>query len=164
MRAARESAAEALIGLVVALIAIGFLAYALVRAGDAGAGARGMAVSALFDRIDGIGVGADVRMAGVKIGAVTGVAVDPQTYRARVSFTIDPSLPVPADSIARISSDGLLGGAHVALEPGGAEENLAPGGELTNTQGAVDLLGVLSAFARNTNSDDQASNGGDQQQ
>jgi phospholipid/cholesterol/gamma-HCH transport system substrate-binding protein len=159
--AARDSAAEALIGLVVALIAIGFLAYALVRAGDAGAGARGMSVSALFDRADGIGMGADVRMAGVKIGAVTGVAVDHQTYKARVVFTVDPSLPVPTDSIARISSDGLLGGAHVALEPGGAEETLKAGGELTNTQGAIDLLGVLSAFARNTNSNGASANGGE---
>jgi phospholipid/cholesterol/gamma-HCH transport system substrate-binding protein len=100
-------------------------------------------------------------MAGVKIGAVTGVAVDHQTYKARVVFTVDPSLPVPTDSIARISSDGLLGGAHVALEPGGAEETLMAGGELTNTQGAIDLLGVLSAFARNTNSNGASANGGE---
>jgi phospholipid/cholesterol/gamma-HCH transport system substrate-binding protein len=149
--AQRETAAEALIGLVVALIAIGFLGYALIRAGDSNAAARGVAISALFDRADGIGVGADVRLAGVKVGAVTAVAVDPQTYKARVSFTFDPQVPLPVDSIARVSSDGLLGGAHVALEPGGAEETLVAGGEITNTQGAIDLLGVLSAFARNSN-------------
>ena len=103
---------------------------------------------ARFQRVDGISTGSDVRVSGVKVGVVRSVGLDPATYLAKLDFTIDPTVHIPNDSTARISADGLLGGAYVAIEPG-AGAPLRPGGEITNTQGAVDLLTVLSSAAQN---------------
>lgn len=140
----KEQAAETAIGAVVAVVAAGFLFYAVTRAGG-GEAAGGYPIEARFNRIDGISVGADVRMSGVKVGAVSTVALDPQTYMARVTMSLDPKVKVPEDSSAKISSDGLLGGAYVSIEPGGAEAMLAAGKEISHTQGTVDLLTVLAS-------------------
>lgn len=140
----KEQAAETAIGAVVAIVAVGFLAYAVTRAGG-GEAAGGYPLNARFNRVDGISVGADVRMAGVKVGAVSGIDLDPQTYMARVTIAVQPKFKVPADSSAKISSDGLLGGAYISIEPGGEEAMLAPGNEISHTQGTVDLLTVLAS-------------------
>lgn len=142
----KEQAAETAIGAVVAVVAAGFLTYAVARAGG-GEAAGGYPLSARFNRVDGISVGADVRMSGVKVGAVSNVALDPQTYMAKVTMSLDPKVKVPEDSSAKISSDGLLGGAYVSIEAGGAEAMLAAGKEITHTQGAIDLLSALAAVA-----------------
>jgi phospholipid/cholesterol/gamma-HCH transport system substrate-binding protein len=84
-------------------------------------------------------------MSGVKVGAVSTIALDPQTYMARVTMSLDPKVKVPEDSSAKISSDGLLGGAYVSIEPGGADAMLAAGKEISHTQGTVDLLTVLAS-------------------
>ena len=92
--------------------------------------------------------GAAVSVAGVKIGTVSKVTLEPDTYLARVELAIDPKVRLPADSTAKITSDSLLGGVHVAIGAGGAAEDLKPGGEIENTQGAVDLFGLIGQVVR----------------
>lgn len=146
----KEQTAETIVGAIVALVAVGFLTFAIARAGG-GESAGGYGLKAKFNRIDGISVGSDVRMSGVKVGVVNSVGIEPQNYMAEVSMSLDPKIKVPADSTAKVASDGLLGGAYVGIEPGGAEEMLAAGQEITNTQGTVDLLTVLaSAMSANS--------------
>lgn len=158
MSAQKEQAAETILGAVVVAVAVAFLAFAVTRAGSAQA-AGGYEVWARFQRIDGIAVGTDVRLAGVKVGAVNKVALDPETYLARVTMTVDPAVKLPDDSSARVSTDGLLGGAYVSLDPGGSEAMLAPGGEILNTQGSVDLLTLLAAAAGGAGGSGGAENG-----
>jgi phospholipid/cholesterol/gamma-HCH transport system substrate-binding protein len=146
MSAFREQAAETILGAIVAAVAIGFLAFAVTRAG-AGETAGGYPLTARFNRVDGVNVGADVRLSGVKVGTVSSVAVDPTTYLAKLTLSVAPTVKLPDDSTARIASDGLLGGAYVSLEPGGSAEMLAAGGEIVNTTGTVDLLSLLAAAA-----------------
>lgn len=143
----RAELGETATGAAVLLSAAGFLIYALAAA-DAGMGARGYELSARFGQVGGLAPGADVRVAGVKVGSVAGVELDSQTYLAKARLQIDSSVKLPADSTARISADGLLGGAHVAIEPGAAVESLVNGGEITNTQGAVDLFGLIGRAIR----------------
>ena len=143
----RERWVETIVGLVVLAIAGAFLVYAL-DAGGAGRGAGGYAVTARFDQVGGLAPGASVRVAGVKVGTVSAVTLDPRTYLALVRLEIDRSVRLPADSTAKISADGLLGGAHVAIAPGGAPEDLKVGGEIENTQGAVDLFGLIGQVIR----------------
>jgi phospholipid/cholesterol/gamma-HCH transport system substrate-binding protein len=140
----KEGTAETIVGAVVVLAAAGFLFFAMARAGG-GEGAGGYQLDARFNRIDGISVGSDVRMAGVKIGVVSKVALEQKNYMAEVTMSLSPSIKVPEDSTAKVASDGLLGGAFVSIEPGGAEGMLKPGQELTHTQGSVDLLTVLAS-------------------
>lgn len=142
----RQPTAEIFVGLLVLLVAGGFLAFALARAG-AGEGRGGYLVSARFDQVGGISVGSDVRTAGVKIGAVREVKLDPTTYEANLVLSLDPKVKLPEDSSAKITSDSLLGGAYVGIIPGGSADPLPPGGEIEITQGSVDVFNLISSFA-----------------
>ena len=141
---AQRNAAEVLAGLLVLLVAAGFLAYALATSGAAGV--PGYRLSAEFDRIDGLTVGSDVRMAGVKVGAVTTTSIDPKTYLADVGFTVQKDIQLPTDSSAAIASQSLLGGKYLSLVPGGSEQIIPPGGHVTITQGSVSLEDLLGKF------------------
>ncbi len=141
---ARRNAAEILAGLAVLIVAAGFLAYALATSGSASV--PGYTFSAEFDRIDGLSVGSDVRMAGVKVGSVTETTIDPKTYLAVVNFTVQKDIELPTDSSAAITSQSLLGGDYLALVPGGSETMLKPGGRVTITQGSVSLEDLLGKF------------------
>jgi phospholipid/cholesterol/gamma-HCH transport system substrate-binding protein len=142
---------ETLLGAAVTVVAIGFFAFAAAQAGQTAGGDR-YDLTARFQRVDGVSVGTDVRVSGVKVGVVRAVALDPSTYLAQLTLSIDRSVEVLDDSTARIATDGLLGGAYVAIEPAGMDP-LAAGGEIPNTQGSVDLLTLFASFARGQSSD-----------
>jgi phospholipid/cholesterol/gamma-HCH transport system substrate-binding protein len=134
-------------GAVVLAAAAGFLVYAL-SAGAVNHAGGGYDVKAKFGQVGGLATGADVRLAGVKIGTVSHITLDPKNFLAVVDLSLDPAVKLPADSTAKITSDNLLGGSHVAIAPGGAAEDLKPGGEIQNTQGAVDLFGLIGQVMR----------------
>jgi phospholipid/cholesterol/gamma-HCH transport system substrate-binding protein len=154
----RRNIIETVMGGVVLLVAIVFVIFAF-RTSDVTA-TSGYQIKAQFDDASGLAPGTDVRMAGVKIGAVASQSLDPQTFLATVVMTIDESIKLPTDSSARIIPDGLLGGNYVALEPGGEETSIEAGGSIQYTQGSinvVDLLGrfIFSAADAATKSDSQ---------
>lgn len=139
----RDDFAETLLGLAVVIVAGLFLVFALQRGGVQG-GPAGYGLSATFPRADGMAPGTEVRLSGVKVGAVTGVELLPeQFYWVRVNFTVRSDVKIPADSTARISSDGLLGGWHIAIESGASQTMLADGGQIEQTEGSVDAFGLL---------------------
>lgn len=137
---------ETILGAAVAVVAVGFLAFAAAQAGQT-SGSGGYELTARFNKVDGVDVGSDVRVSGVKVGVVRDIRLDPETYMAQLTFSVDSNVQVLDESTARIASDGLLGGAYVAIEPAGMDA-LPPGGEVPYTQGAVDLLTLLSSFAQ----------------
>jgi phospholipid/cholesterol/gamma-HCH transport system substrate-binding protein len=141
---ARRNAAEVVVGAAVLLVAAGFLAYAVAHSGRSTTG--GYPLTAQFDHIDGLSVGADVRMAGVRVGSVTGARIDPQSYLAVVTLTVQDGLNLPKDSSAEITSDGLLGGKYLSLTPGGDAATLKPGQAITITQSSVSLEQLLGKF------------------
>jgi phospholipid/cholesterol/gamma-HCH transport system substrate-binding protein len=147
---------ETVIGAVVIAVAALFLFYAYQVSGrDIARGAY--RVDAVFGRVDGVTEGSEVRIAGVKIGTVSANALDTRTYEAELRLQIAAGVPIPEDSVAKIVSDGLLGGAHVAIEPGASDVMLADGGKITVTQGSVDLLGLaVQAFTNNATSKEDA--------
>jgi len=149
--------AETAVGAVVILAAVAFLAYSLTVGGSVRP--RGYPVHARFGQVGSLAPGAVVSVAGVKIGTVSTIALDRKTYMATVSLDLDPAVPLPADSTAKIASDGLMGGVHVVIEPGGASENLKAGGEIENTQGAVDLYGLIGQMLRPQPQTEQPANG-----
>jgi phospholipid/cholesterol/gamma-HCH transport system substrate-binding protein len=145
--AGRERLAETVVGAAVLGAAGLFLAYALSAAGNGG-GRGGYELTARFGQAGGLAPGADVRVAGVKVGTVSDVELDPQSYLAVTRLTLQGGVKLPADSTAKITSDGLLGGSHVSIAPGGAVETLEPGGQIENSQGAVDLFGLIGQVLR----------------
>lgn len=135
---------ETLLGAVVLIVAVGFLiwAYGRSNAGDPG----GYTLIAKFDRVDGLEIGGDVRISGIKVGQVLSQSLDPQTYRAEVRFSVREGIELPADSSAAIVSTGLLGGKYLALVPGGEEQLLSDGGQITLTQSAVNLEDLIGQY------------------
>ncbi len=145
----RESVFETLVGIAVILAAGLFMWFALDRGGDGSAGGQRYEVTAKFNNVSGINAGSDVRLAGVKIGVVQDVTVDYERYEAALRLALDESLDLPDDTDARVTSDGLLGGAYVALEPGGGFDTIPKDGtgEIIYTRGSVDLLTLVGGFA-----------------
>ena len=140
-----ENTGEVLVGAAVLLAAIGFVVFAAQGAGitrDPGA----YELRASFRSVDGIRVGSDVRLAGVKVGAITSLALNPQTFFADATVSLPKDILLPDDSAILISSEGLLGGNFVELVPGGSSENLVPGAEILDTQGSVSLVNLLMKF------------------
>lgn len=137
---------ETVVGVMVVAVAAAFLVYAYNVSGrDLARGAYSL--DAVFGRVDGVSTGAEVRIAGVKVGTVSASELNTKTYEATVKLAIASGIPVPEDSVAKVVSDGVLGGAHIAIEPGASEENLRDGETISFTQGSVDLLGLaVQAF------------------
>jgi len=140
-----ESATEVLAGAGVLAAAAGFLFYASNGEGFTRV-ADSYDLSASFRSVEGITVGTDVRMAGVKVGTVTDLSLNTQTFFADAKFTVKNGVVVPEDSTVVIASEGLLGGAFVEILPGGSPMDLAPGSEVEDTQGAVSVIALLMKF------------------
>jgi phospholipid/cholesterol/gamma-HCH transport system substrate-binding protein len=132
---------ETLLGAIVLIVAIGFLAFAYSSSQIDGS--DGYQLVARFDRVDGLDPGSDVRISGIRVGQVTQQTLDPQTFRAEVRFTVQNGIELPLDTSAAIVSDGLLGGKHVQLQPGGDIDMLQPGDEITLTQSAINLESLI---------------------
>jgi phospholipid/cholesterol/gamma-HCH transport system substrate-binding protein len=148
---------EILTGLVIIIIAAGFLFYALSRA-QALSGA-GYPLTAQFSDIGGLTVGSDVKLGGVVVGHVTDEHLDPQTYAAIVKLQINNGIQLPSDTSAAISSDGLLGGNYVGLSPGGSNTMLAPGQSFPVTQSAINIENLLGKFIFSMGGMDKSSGG-----
>jgi len=135
---------ETIMGAVVLLVAAGFVTLAFQSTSVNGG--NGYEIIAEFDNASGITPGSEVRLAGVKIGVVSGQKLDPETFFAVITMTIDESIKLPRDTSARILADGLLGASFIALEPGGEEETIPPGGRISFTQGSINVVDLLGRF------------------
>jgi len=133
---------ETIIGGVVLAFATIFLVFAY-RTADLGTGNGGLNLIAKFDQIDGLQIGSDVRMSGIKVGTVTSQILDPETYRAIVGISIRDNILLPEDTAAKVAAESLLGGSYLDLEPGGAEDMLENGDEITFTQSSVSLMDLI---------------------
>lgn len=147
--------AELWVGAAVLAVAAGFLGWSL--SGGSAIGARlggSYELRAAFPNVDGIEAGTDVRIAGVKVGRVSSIRLNPDTYFAEAALSLPRNVLLPTDTAALIQSDGLLGGAYIELQPGGAADDLSPGDEIEDVQGAVSLISLLMKFV-----DSQSSTG-----
>ncbi len=140
-----ENKTEVLAGAAVLAAAIGFVFYASQTTGFSG-GATSYDLKASFRSVEGITLGSDVRMAGVKVGTITALDLNPKTFFADATVSVKADLLLPDDSAILISSEGLLGGNFIELVPGGSETNLQPGDEIEDTQGSVSLITLLMKF------------------
>jgi phospholipid/cholesterol/gamma-HCH transport system substrate-binding protein len=137
----QNSIVETLIGAVVIAVAAFFFYFAYSSTGSAPV--SGYDVIAKFNRVDGVSVGTDVRLSGIKVGTVKSMALDPKTYNAVVTIALENSVKLPDDSSVRVTSEGLLSSQYLSIEPGSSPDILKPGGEIENTQGTIDLIGLL---------------------
>ncbi|MDE2788980.1 MAG: outer membrane lipid asymmetry maintenance protein MlaD [Paracoccaceae bacterium] len=138
-----EDVTEIVVGAAVIAVAAAFLVYA---AGYVGQDARtdSYQLHASFRNVGGVSRGTDVRLAGIKIGTVTAMELDPEDYRAKVTFSIDRTVTIPADSAVRVAVDGLFGGYHFQIDPGADLESLGDGDFIEDSQGSINLLTLLT--------------------
>jgi len=134
---------ETLIGAAVIAIAVIFVVFAYRSTGTADVG--GYELQAHMTRVDGVAVGTDVRLAGVKVGSVRALTLEPN-YLVDVHMDIHSGVKVPDDSSLLVTSSSLLGSSYLSISPGGSDKMLAPGGVIKNTQGALDTMGLINKF------------------
>ncbi|MEM6972039.1 MAG: outer membrane lipid asymmetry maintenance protein MlaD [Pseudomonadota bacterium] len=149
-----ETTAETSVGAIVLLAAAGFVAYAATVADLGFGGGGGTTLVAEFRRAEGIAPGGDVRIAGVKIGSISSMVLDPARYRARVTLNIQPGIDIPDDTAAKITQASLLGDSYIALTPGASEFMLQDGELITFTQDSVNLLDLVGRFIAGGGSSD----------
>jgi len=125
-------AVETVMGAVVLIVAAFFVYFATSTAQVQMV--KGYEVTALFYKIGGLKQGADVRVSGIKVGTVIDQSLDPKTFDAVVKMTIQASVKLPADTVASIASEGMLGDKYIRLEPGQSKTLVADGGLLSKTK------------------------------
>jgi phospholipid/cholesterol/gamma-HCH transport system substrate-binding protein len=140
----RNETVETMIGAVVIAVAVLFLFFAYRTAGALNSG--GYELMAKVSRVDGIAVGTDVKLSGIKVGTVSALTLDP-SYVVTVHMNIRSDVKIPDDSSLVVTQAGLLGSSYLSISPGGSDKMLAAGGVIRNTQGALDLMGLISRFA-----------------
>jgi len=145
-----RNTAEALIGALVLLAAAGFFYFSAQSIGGGSSGGQ-YALMAKFRSVEGLNVGADVRLSGVKVGVLKSISLDPETYQAVASLAVNDGIEIPDDSDIKVASDGLLGSAFLEITAGGSPFVLEPNGEIMLTQGAVSLVNLLMKFVSGGN-------------
>ena len=110
---------------------------------------KGFELTARFNSVSGLRVGADVEMAGVPVGRVAAITLDddPMQRQALVRMVLDRDLKLSTDTIASIKTSGLIGDKYVNLQPGGLDDVLASGDTLEETESAVDLESLIGKYA-----------------
>lgn len=148
----KRSVIETILGAVVLFTAAFFLVSSYSSANVSGG--SGYELVADFSGIGGLGVGDDVQISGVKVGAVSEIELDEETYLARVTINIDGGVELPIDTAALISSESLLGGRYLSLEPGGDDLMLESGDKIEFTQAPQNLEQLLGQFIFSMQTDD----------
>ena len=139
-----RNAVETVMGAVVLVVAAVFLFFAYttsqVRA------VSGYEVTANFDRVEGLRDGGDVRISGIRVGSIISQTLDPKNYVAVVKMSIDPTVKLPVDSVATITSSGLLGDKYLSIVPGAEDEFIKPGGTIEHTTPPISLESLIGQF------------------
>ncbi|NML13444.1 outer membrane lipid asymmetry maintenance protein MlaD [Azohydromonas caseinilytica] len=153
---------EILVGgfVLLGLAALLFLALKAANLTSFGNGETYM-LKARFDNIGGLKQRAAVRSAGVTVGRVESITLDPQTYMGVVTLQVAKGVSFPRDSSAKILTSGLLGDQYIGIEPGAEDQMLAPGATITQTQSAVVLENLIGQFLFSKAADAGGGTGGD---
>lgn len=139
-----RSLIETVMGAIVLVVAGLFVVFVYDQR-NVGSG-EGYAVEAAFENVAGIGMGSDVRVGGIKVGTVTSMKLEAESYRPILEFFIKPDVQLPTDSSAAIVSEGLLGSKYVELQPGADDDMLKAGDKILYTQSSINFETMIGKF------------------
>lgn len=128
-------------GLVVILVAL-YMAYGY--AVEQKSASDTYTIDARFRTVDGVEIGTPVSLAGIHIGSVVDMQIEPDTFAAKLTLSVQNDFEVPIDSVAMIVSDGLVGGKYIKIAPGGELDMLVDGDEFEYVQDAVVMEKLLA--------------------
>ena len=143
----KQTKLEFLVGafVLLGLVAVGYLTVKLgsgsFLSGDT------YRIEARFANAGGLNTGGSVLVAGVPVGRIEGIRVDPADFSAIVTLSVLSGLRLPTDSMASIKTTGLIGDKYIALAPGADESCLAPGERITMTESSVDIESLIGKMA-----------------
>ena len=150
----QNNIAETVIGAIVVAVAVIFLAFAYYRTGS-GSLSAGYELNARMPKVDGLDVGTDVRLGGIKIGSISSLTLDPKTYLVSVHMNIQDNIKIPTDSSVLVTSAGFLGSPYLSITPGGDDKMMAAGATFDNAQGSIDIMNLVGRFAGGENTSNQ---------
>jgi phospholipid/cholesterol/gamma-HCH transport system substrate-binding protein len=143
----KKYAMETTVGifLVFGLLCIGYMTVKLGHVSLLGDNAYSL--FARFTTVSGLRVGSPVNMLGIAVGRVGGLTMDQKDQKAVVEIRIQKDIKVYDDAIASIKTEGLIGDMFLSIDPGGSGKLLGPGGIITETQAAVDMVDLIGKYA-----------------
>ena len=137
---------EALIGFIIVVICITF-SYRVYKVSGGGYSVKQASIMiSRFNNVDGVTVGTDVKLGGVKVGAVKSVTLD-DDLMVIVEILVDCKTKIPVDSSLSVVSGSLLGGKYLEIKPGFEENFIKNGGSFKRTNSAINIEGIISRFA-----------------
>ena len=128
---------------------VGFLCFTWIsiKLGDVNLfGKDTYPLEARFNSVSGLKEGATIEIAGVRIGKVSSINLDSEAFEAVLQLDIDKGIRLQEDSIASIRTAGIIGDRFVNISPGGLDEFIEPGGELEETESAINLEELVSKY------------------
>ena len=149
----KRNVIETVLGAVVLGVAILFLAFSYSSANMGSS--DGYELKARFSSIGGLSIGDKVVISGVKVGSVSRIELDKASYLADVFLDIGNEYQLPDDTAAFISSESLMGGLYMQLEPGASEDMLEEGGLIEYTQAPQNLEQLLGQFIFSMQDDEE---------
>ncbi len=153
----KQTRLELIVGAFV-LLGLAAVAYLTIQLGAKSLlGRDTYSLEARFTSVSGLNTGSNVVLAGVPVGRVDAIRVEPSDYTAIVTFRVQSGIQLPTDSMASVKTTGLIGDKFVALSPGADETFLKPGSRITMTESAVDLESLIGKMAFGSVSEDSTS-------
>ena len=141
----RENKAEVFAGALVVACAVAFVIY-VFQATGLSSNLKSYPLYAQFRSAEGVNVGTDVRLAGVKVGTVSALSLDLNEFLAKSTLSIKSDITIPDDSAFVVSSEGLLGGTFIEIMPGASDDFFQAGDEISDTQGAISIIQLMMRF------------------
>jgi phospholipid/cholesterol/gamma-HCH transport system substrate-binding protein len=142
----KKYALETTVGIfvVIGLLAV---AYMTVKLGHVSFfGEKTYPLFAPFTTVSGLRVGSPVDILGMEVGKVERISMDQKNQKAVVEIRVQNGIQVYDDAIASIKTEGLIGDKYLSIDPGGGGTLLGPGGTITETQPAVDVVDLVSKY------------------
>ena len=140
----KKNPIETILGFLVLIFACLFLFFACSRIDTKSI--SGYTIVANFAKVGGLGAGADVRIAGLKVGSVLKTELDQEDYTVNVYLSIDSNVKLPIDTVAAIADSGIMGDKYVRLEPGKAQATLNANDKMSQTKSYKSLEDSVSEF------------------
>jgi phospholipid/cholesterol/gamma-HCH transport system substrate-binding protein len=153
----KRNAVETVMGAVVLVAAALFLFFAYTTSQLRVV--SGYELTARFNRVAGLRDGTDVRISGIKVGSVTSQELDPKTFVAVVHMNIEPSIKLPVDTVALITSTGLFGDMYLEIDPGNEDAMIKPGGQIDHTQSPMNLEALIGQYIFSQGTQNKNDNG-----
>ena len=153
----KSNTLESLIGALVIVIAIIFTSMAYKVSGNKQKMASGYVLLAEFNNIDGINIGSDIKISGVKVGSVIDIKLN-DNYKADIKLKFPNDVLIPTDSVFKVSTSGLIGAKFINLKVGANEEYLKNGDKVDFTESTMDLEDLIGRFIFNNENKNEKNN------